>query len=82
MVKMTLEETPPELSADIMDKGITLTGGGALLRGLAELISQQTGMPVSIAANPLDCVVIGTRKRLEGDAGFKNYTFRRGKRYR
>lgn len=81
-VRTTLEKTPPELSADIIDTGITLTGGGALLRGLAELIAEETGMPVSVAANPLDCVVIGTRKRLEGDAGFKNYTFRRGRRFR
>lgn len=81
-IRTTLEKTPPELSADIIDTGITLTGGGALLRGLAELIAEETGMPVSVAANPLDCVVIGTRKRLEGDAGFKNYTFRRGRRFR
>ena len=81
-VRTTLEKTPPELSADIIDTGITLTGGGALLRGLAELIAEETGMPVSVAANPLDCVVIGTRKRLEGDSGFKNYTFRRGRRFR
>lgn len=81
-IRTTLEKTPPELSADIIDTGITLTGGGALLRGLAELIAEETGMPVSVAANPLDCVVIGTRKRLEGDVGFKNYTFRRGRRFR
>ena len=81
-IKLTLEKTPPELAADIIDRGITLTGGGALLRGLAELIGQQTGMPVSIAANPLDCVVMGTAKRLDGGGGFDNYVFRRGKRFR
>ena len=81
-IRLTLEKTPPELSADIMDRGITLTGGGALLRGLAELIAEETGMPVTIAANPLDCVVLGTAKRLEGDSGFNNYVFRRGKRFR
>ncbi len=81
-IRLTLEKTPPELSADIMDRGITLTGGGALLRGLAELIAEETGMPVTIAANPLDCVVLGTQKRLEGDSGFQNYVFRRGKRFR
>ena len=81
-IRLTLEKTPPELSADIMDKGITLTGGGALLRGLAELIAEETGMPVTIAANPLDCVVLGTAKRLEADSGFDNYVFRRGKRFR
>ena len=81
-IRSTLEKTPPELSADIIDSGITLTGGTALLRGLAELIAEETGMPVSIAANPLDCVVLGAAKRLEGDVGFQNYTFRRGKRFR
>lgn len=81
-IRSTLEKTPPELSADIIDTGITLTGGTALLRGLAELIAEETGMPVSIAANPLDCVVLGAKKRLEGDIGFSNYTFRRGKRFR
>lgn len=81
-IRSTLEKTPPELAADIIDTGITLTGGTALLRGLAELIAEETGMPVSIAANPLDCVVLGAAKRLEGDNGFKTYTFRRGKRFR
>lgn len=61
----TLEETPPELSADIIDNGIMLTGGGALLRGLDMLIMQQTSMPVHVAERPLDCVVDGTGKRLE-----------------
>ena len=81
-IKTTLEKTPPELAADIIDRGITLTGGGALLRGFAELIAEETGMPVSVAANPLDCVVLGTAKRLEADSGFDNYVFRRGKRFR
>lgn len=81
-IRLTLEKTPPELSADIIDSGITLTGGTALLRGLAELIAEETGMPVTVAANPLDCVVLGTAKRLEADEGFKNYVFRRGKRFR
>ncbi len=81
-IRTTLEKTPPELSADIIDSGITLTGGTALLRGLAELIAEETGMPVSVAANPLDCVVLGAKKRLEGDVGFANYTFRRAKRFR
>ena len=81
-IRLTLEKTPPELSADIIDRGITLTGGGALLRGFAELIAEETGMPVTVAANPLDCVVLGTAKRLEADSGFDNYVFRRGKRFR
>lgn len=81
-IRTTLEKTPPELSADIIDSGITLTGGTALLRGLAELIAEETGMPVTVAQNPLDCVVLGTAKRLEGDGSFQNYVFRRGKRFR
>ncbi|MBR2476504.1 MAG: rod shape-determining protein [Clostridia bacterium] len=64
-IKTTLEQTPPELSADIMERGITLTGGGALLRGLDRLIELETGMPVNIANTPLDCVVLGTGKVLE-----------------
>ena len=64
-VKCTLEQTPPELAADIIDHGITLTGGGALLRGLDQLIHKETGMPVFIAEYPLDCVAEGTGKILE-----------------
>jgi len=59
-VKLTLEATPPELAADAMDHGIVLAGGGALLRGLDRLISEETMMPVLIAKDPLSCVVIGT----------------------
>lgn len=58
-VLTTLERTPPELSADIMDRGITITGGGALLRGIDTLISSETHMPVFIADSPLDCVAVG-----------------------
>ena len=64
-VKSTLERTPPELAADIIDSGITLAGGGALLKGLDRLINNETGMPVYIAENPLDCVAEGTGKVLE-----------------
>ena len=64
-VKNTLEKTPPELAADIMDRGIVLTGGGALLRNLDKVISEETKMPVLIAENPLDCVAIGTGKALD-----------------
>ncbi len=81
-IRTTLEKTPPELSADIIESGITLTGGSALLRGLAQLIEQETNMPVNIAENPIDCVVIGTAKRLEPGHRFDNYVFRRGKHYR
>ncbi|SFB31641.1 rod shape-determining protein [Clostridium frigidicarnis] len=64
-IKTTLEKTPPELSADIMDKGIMLAGGGALLRGLDELIKYETHMPVYIAESPLDCVALGAGKALD-----------------
>lgn len=64
-IKVTLERTPPELSADIIDSGITLAGGGAYLRGLDKLIHEETGIPVYIAEHPLDCVVDGTGKLLE-----------------
>ena len=64
-IKSTLENTPPELAGDIIGHGIMLTGGGALLRGMDQLIAQQTGMTVHVAENPLDCVVDGTGKRLE-----------------
>ena len=64
-IRSTLERTPPELSADIITNGIMLTGGGALLRGLDQLVSRETGMPVHVAENPLDCVVTGTGKCLD-----------------
>ncbi len=64
-IKTTLERTPPELAADIIDHGIPLTGGGALLRGLDALVSKETGINVHIAENPLDCVAVGTGRVLE-----------------
>jgi rod shape-determining protein MreB len=66
-IRYTLDRTPPELAADIIERGITLTGGGALLRGLDKLIAAETGMPVKVAENPLDCVVNGTGICLEKD---------------
>src|ERR687892_508137 len=65
-VKNTLDKTPPELAADIMDKGIVLAGGGALLKGLDERLKHETGMPIHIADNPLSSVAIGSGKCLEG----------------
>jgi len=65
IVKVTLEKTPPELASDIMEKGIVLAGGGALIKNLDKLLSIETGMPVYIAEEPLDCVVRGTGKTLE-----------------
>lgn len=64
-VKITLEKTPPELSADVMDFGIVLTGGGALLHGMDKLLSDKTQIPVHIADEPLDCVAKGTGIALE-----------------
>jgi len=64
-VKNTLDRCPPELSADIMDKGVVLTGGGALLKGLDERLKHETGMPIHVADNPLSCVAIGSGKCLE-----------------
>ncbi|MFB7142630.1 rod shape-determining protein [Gottfriedia sp. NPDC056225] len=74
-VKNTLEKTPPELAADIIDRGIVLTGGGALLRNLDKVIAQETNMPVIVAEDPLDCVAMGTGKALDNiDIFKKNYT--------
>jgi rod shape-determining protein MreB len=64
-IKSILERTPPELSSDLIKKGIMLTGGGALLKGLDKLINEETGLPVYIAGEPLDCVVKGTEKAIE-----------------
>ncbi len=65
IVKLTLEKTPPELASDIMEKGIILAGGGAMIQNLDKLLSLETGMPVYVAEEPLDCVVRGTGKTLE-----------------
>ncbi|MFS0727362.1 rod shape-determining protein [Paenibacillus sp. 1P07SE] len=70
-VKVTLEKCPPELSADIMDRGIVLTGGGALLRNLDKLLARETGMPVIVSEHPLDCVAIGTGRALDNIHLFK-----------
>ena len=64
-IKVALENTPPELAADIVDRGIVLAGGGALLRGLDALIKHETGLPVIVAENPLTAVVMGVGKMLD-----------------
>lgn len=64
-IKQVLEETPPELSADLVDRGITLSGGGALLKNLDKLISETTGLPVRVAEDPLICVALGAGKALD-----------------
>ena len=69
-IKEALENTPPELSADLIDMGLVLTGGGALLKNIDKLISQDTGLPVTIADDPLSCVAIGTGRALENEELF------------
>ena len=64
-IKVTLERTPPELAGDIVDKGIVLAGGGALLRGIDKLVHEETGLPVMIAEDPLSCVVLGCGRALD-----------------
>jgi len=74
-VKVCLERTPPELSADIVDKGIVLTGGGGLLAGLPQLMREETGLPVVVAENPLDCVVLGSGRVLDELDSLKSVLF-------
>ena len=64
-VRIALENTAPELAADICDQGIILTGGGALLQGLDEVLRDETGLPVTVAEDPLTCVALGTGRALE-----------------
>lgn len=71
-VRVTLERTPAELSADIVDRGVVLAGGGALLRGLDQLLSKETGLHVAVAEDPLTAVVLGTGKYLEGLKDFQD----------
>ncbi len=69
-IKDALEQTPPELSADLVDMGLVLTGGGALLKNIDKLISKETGLPVVIAEDPLSCVALGTGKALDQEDTF------------
>ena len=69
-IKDALESTPPELSADLVDMGLTLTGGGSLLKNIDKRFSKETGLPVHIADDPLSCVAIGTGKALEQEQTF------------
>jgi rod shape-determining protein MreB len=71
-VKVALEATPPELAADIVDKGIVLTGGGSLLAGLDQVLREETGLPVSIADDPLSCVALGTGRVLENPKSMRH----------
>jgi rod shape-determining protein MreB and related proteins len=79
-VKNTLDRCPPELAADIMDQGIVLTGGGALLRGIDERLKHETGMPIHLAENPLHCVAIGSGKCLEEFEVLKRVLISTGRR--
>ena len=69
-VKDALENTPPELSADLVDMGLTLTGGGALLKNIDKRFSKETGLPVHVADDPLSCVAVGTGKALDQEETF------------
>lgn len=80
-IKVTLEKTPPELSADIIEQGITLCGGGALLKGLDALINTETGMPVYIAEYPLDCVAEGTGRVIENYSRYEDAISEYGPKY-
>lgn len=80
-IKNTLERTPPELAADIMEKGIVMSGGGALLMGLDRLIAEETGMPVYTAEDPLDCVVLGAGKSLTAIDLLKRVSITQHKRF-
>ena len=71
-IKTTLGKTPPELAADIVERGIVMTGGGSLLKGLPKLISKETGVPVILAERPLDCVALGAGRYFEFSRGFDN----------
>jgi rod shape-determining protein MreB and related proteins len=66
-VRIALENTAPELAADIVDQGIVLTGGGALMKGLDAHMREETGLPVTVAEDPLTCVAIGTGRALEDE---------------
>jgi rod shape-determining protein MreB and related proteins len=66
-IKLALENTPPELSADIVDKGIVLAGGGALLKGMDVFLREETSLPIIIAENPLNCVALGAGKILDDE---------------
>jgi rod shape-determining protein MreB len=75
-VRLSLEATPPELASDILDRGIVLTGGGALLRGLAKRIRHETNLPVYVADDPMTCVARGTGSVLENMNAFSKVLIR------
>ncbi|KPJ53241.1 rod shape-determining protein MreB [candidate division TA06 bacterium DG_24] len=75
-MKLALEKTPPELAADIVDKGIVMTGGGSLLKGLDALLREETNLPINVAENPTECVVLGTGRILENLNAFEKVLIR------
>jgi rod shape-determining protein MreB len=75
-VKVALESTPPELSSDIVDKGIVMSGGGSLLKHLDLVVSHATGLPVFVAEDSLSCVAVGTGRVLENLATYKHVLFK------
>ena len=79
-VRRALEITPPELASDIVDRGIVMTGGGALLRGLDVLLREETKLPINVVENPLTCVVLGTGKILENLAHYESVLMKSAKR--
>jgi rod shape-determining protein MreB len=79
-VKRTLEETPPELAADIVDRGIVMTGGGAMLRGLDIYLRERTNLPINVVEDPLTCVVLGAGKVLDDLERFEKVLLRRDRR--
>ena len=81
-VKQALEQTPPELSADILDKGIIMTGGSSMLRGLDERLRQETNLPVNVINEPLTCVARGALKIIENLENYRQVLFSTGRRYR
>ena len=80
-VRRTLDQTPPELAGDIMDRGIVLTGGGALLRGLDDRLRHETGMPVHVAEDPLSSVAMGAGKCVEELEGLQQVLVSERRRY-
>jgi rod shape-determining protein MreB len=78
-LKSSLEQTPPELAADIVDRGIVITGGGSLLRGLSDLFRESTNLPINTVDDPLFCVVLGTGKILDDIASYEDVIIHSGK---
>ena len=79
-VRQALEQTPPELASDIVDRGIVMTGGGAMLRGLDIYLRERTNLPINVVEDPLTCVVLGAGKVLDDLEKFEKVLLRRDRR--